>query len=505
MNKFIILLIVTFTGLFAGAQTAKEQIELGIAKFKNGDIIESYQLLAPLSKSKYFNADAEYCMGNFYRGGVGNPNPNIHWRLLAWNTELAMKWYKQSASDGNADAMADIGAMYKSSADGDKKKNEKEALKWFKKSVDKGSALGQVCMGDLYETGRLVPQDYAEAFKLYQLSANQGNSMGIYSLANAYQEGRGTAKALKEAARFYFSLLYKNSGYETYSTGRSIFLLNQLLQTAGNEDLLDPKKQIDLAVKDCIIQKYKEGFYLLTKNSSSSFMTDTAFNWLGVIYDGDHEIPANTNEAYKYFNKAAVMGYAVAQFNVGIYFANGKGIAKNETEAFKWFLKSARQEYAGAQRVIGQYYQDGTGIKKNEAEGAEWLRKSADHGDFVAQYFLGLAYRDGRGVEKDHAQSQLWIEHSAAQGYYLADDICDVCNARRTAAAAAQNNNAPVYSNTDDYKPYQKSLCSCCNGTGEKVIWASQSYVETDKYGHTHNASNYIHVKCSCCNGSGIR
>ncbi len=505
MKKTCFALFAVCMMIAASAQTDKENIETGVNKFKTGKRIEAYKILAPLTKSRYFNADAEYCMGDFYQEGIGNPNGG--WALLKYDTDLGMKWYKKSASDGNADAMAEIGLMYKGSADGDKKKNEKEALKWYKKSAEKGSGLGQDFLGQAYADGKIVQQDYTEAATLFKLSAAQNCGMGILSLAQAYEEGQGVTKDLKEAARLYFSLINRpDDNNNNYTRGSAIRLLNKLMQSSVAANLLDTRDEIAAGIAYCYLDFYKEGFYLLSKNSSSAYMNDTAFNWLGFIYDGNHGVPQNWDEAFKCFKKGAALGNSISQYNLANYLAVGKATVKNDDEAFKWYLKSAQQGFAGAQKTVGQKYQEGLGVKRDEVEGVKWLRKASDQGDFVAQYLLGLAYRNGKGVEKDNKESQLWIGYSAAQGYSLADDICDKCIAKRTALAAAENNNAtPVYSNNNEKVPYEKSLCNCCNGTGEKVIWSSQTYVETDKYGHTHNASNYIHVRCSCCNGSGRR
>ena len=43
----------------------------------------------------------------------------------------------------------------------------------------------------MYDTGRGVPQDYAEALRWYRLAAEQGNTSAQFRLGVAYGTGRG--------------------------------------------------------------------------------------------------------------------------------------------------------------------------------------------------------------------------------------------------------------------------------------------------------------------------
>jgi TPR repeat protein len=43
--------------------------------------------------------------------------------------------------------------------------------------------------------------------------------------------------------------------------------------------------------------------------------------------------------------KSAEEGYAPAQKDVGMSYANGDGVAEDDKKAFKWLIKSAKQGY----------------------------------------------------------------------------------------------------------------------------------------------------------------
>ena len=51
-----------------------------------------------------------------------------------------MKWYRQAAEQGQANAQANLGSAY--SAGRGVRQDDTEAVKWFKKAAENGSADG---------------------------------------------------------------------------------------------------------------------------------------------------------------------------------------------------------------------------------------------------------------------------------------------------------------------------------------------------------------------------
>ena len=45
----------------------------------------------------------------------------------------------------------------------------------------------------------------------------------------------------------------------------------------------------------------------------------------------------DSNEALKWFQKAAVQGYVYAQFNLGGMYGNGQGVQQNNVAAYVWW------------------------------------------------------------------------------------------------------------------------------------------------------------------------
>lgn len=62
----------------------------------------------------------------------------------------------------------------------------------------------------------------------------------------------------------------------------------------------------------------------------------------------------DSNEAVKWYLKAAEQGHADAQFYLGVAYDNGWGVRQDYSEAVKWYRKAAEQGLAQAQDVLRQ-------------------------------------------------------------------------------------------------------------------------------------------------------
>jgi TPR repeat protein len=134
-------------------------------------------------------------------------------------------------------------------------------------------------------------------------------------------------------------------------------------------------------------------------------------------------------EAVRLWRIAADQGHASAQTNLGIMYANGRGVPKNDTEAVRWYRMAADQGNANAQTILGTMYELGLGVPQNYAEAVRWYRMAADQDLEAAQSILGLMYKDGQGVPQDSVEAYKWLQLSAHQGqssnYDLIESLLD--------------------------------------------------------------------------------
>jgi TPR repeat protein len=143
----------------------------------------------------------------------------------------------------------------------------------------------------------------------------------------------------------------------------------------------------------------------------------SAQNDLGLMYAEGRGVEKNDREAFGYFRNAAEQGYCVAQYNLGVAYRHGRGIEKNDHKAVAWYRKAAEQGYAPAQSNLGVMYENGWGVEKNEREAFAWMVKAAEQAHAAAQRNLGAMYADGRGVEKNDRAAFAWMVKAAEQGH----------------------------------------------------------------------------------------
>jgi hypothetical protein len=106
----------------------------------------------------------------------------------------------------------------------------------------------------------------------------------------------------------------------------------------------------------------------------------------------------------------------MAQYGVGLAYAEGKDVPKDTAEAVRWYRKAADQGYRDAQCKLGVMYANGDGVPIDSAESLKWFRKAAYQEDKSAAYYLGDMYARGESVPKDEIEALAWFNISAGLG-----------------------------------------------------------------------------------------
>ena len=76
----------------------------------------------------------------------------------------------------------------------------------------------------------------------------------------------------------------------------------------------------------------------------------------------------------------AVRGDSLAQYNLGVMYANGDGVPEDDKEAAKWFRKAAEQGNDGAQFNLGLMYDYGDGVPEDRVAAYAWWSIAAVNG-----------------------------------------------------------------------------------------------------------------------------
>ena len=138
---------------------------------------------------------------------------------------------------------------------------------------------------------------------------------------------------------------------------------------------------------------------------------------LGVMYATGRGVPQDDAEAVRWYRLAAEQGDARAQSNLGAMYATGRGVPQDDAEAVRWHRLSAEQGEAIPQLNLGAMYATGRGVPQDDAEAVRWYRLAAEQGNAKAQSNLGVMYVTGRGVLQDYVTAHMWLNLAAATGH----------------------------------------------------------------------------------------
>jgi localization factor PodJL len=150
-------------------------------------------------------------------------------------------------------------------------------------------------------------------------------------------------------------------------------------------------------------------------------------------------VPANLEEAARWFERAANKGLAPAQFRYASMLEKGLGVKKDLVVAHKLYVAAAGKGHAKAMHNLAVLYAEGAEGKPDYVNAAQWFRKAAERGVADSQFNLGVLTVRGLGTEKNIAESYKWFALAAAQGDRDAgrkrDEVAGYLNAEILAAA----------------------------------------------------------------------
>lgn len=116
--------------------------------------------------------------------------------------------FLQLAKGGNKDAQFVVGHYFYFGL-GTQKTDINEAIKWYTQSAEQGQSQAQSFLGDFYYTGEGVEQDFAKAFELYQKSATSGNDVSMIQLGLMYEHGQHVSESPAKAREYFMQAINK--------------------------------------------------------------------------------------------------------------------------------------------------------------------------------------------------------------------------------------------------------------------------------------------------------
>jgi localization factor PodJL len=137
---------------------------------------------------------------------------------------------------------------------------------------------------------------------------------------------------------------------------------------------------------------------------------------IGVRYAEGRGVPANPELAVHWLDRAARQGLAPALYRLGSLYEKGQGVKKDLDKARQLYLVGADKGNAKAIHNLAVLYAEGIDGKPDYRTASQWFRKAADRGIADSQYNLGILYARGIGVDQNLAESYKWFALAAQQG-----------------------------------------------------------------------------------------
>jgi len=189
-----------------------------------------------------------------------------------------------------------------------------EALPMLIDVAEKGYLAAFSNIGGMYQFDL---GNFAEALKWYRRGVELNDESSRYHLAQMYLDGTGVPQNLAEAMRLYLPSAQKNTAVAIY--------------------------------------------------------------YIGQIYlRGDHTVPRDYAKAMQWYQRAAELGFARAQNDIGYMLEEGLGVKRDVAAAAKWYRLAAEQGWGKAQVNMGRLYEDGQGVQQDRKEAFYWYRLAAD-------------------------------------------------------------------------------------------------------------------------------
>ncbi|WP_342724884.1 hypothetical protein AAFG07_38970 [Bradyrhizobium sp. B097] len=160
---------------------------------------------------------------------------------------------------------------------------------------------------------------------------------------------------------------------------------------------------------------------------------------VGVRFAEGKGVPANVDEAAKWYGRAAQAGVVPAMFRLGTFYEKGLSVKRDFDVARRYYVQAAERGNAKAMHNLAVLDADGGGKGADYKSASQWFRKAADRGVADSQVNLGILYARGIGVEQNLAESFKWFSLAAAQGDadagHKRDDIAKRLDPQSLAAA----------------------------------------------------------------------
>src|SRR5512140_392142 len=281
---------------------ARAQLEMAMRAERDKDYAAAMRWYAKAAQQG--DLAAAMNLAQMYENGIGMPV----------DIREALSRYTELADQGHYEARYRVAVLQL------RANNLPEAVKRLRKAVEHEDARAMVDLGQLYEQGRGVPQDANRAAALYQQAAPQ-STWAKARLGAMYLGDLGIRRDYAKARQWL------------------------ALAAADNE----PSAHNNLALMDengwggAVDFRSARDHYLAALGE-----VPEARGNLEKLYERDLGTPAEPSQAADWYRRGAVAGIANAQWRLARLILQGRSVPADENEALRWFDAAASQGHPAA-------------------------------------------------------------------------------------------------------------------------------------------------------------
>jgi hypothetical protein len=137
---------------------------------------------------------------------------------------------------------------------------------------------------------------------------------------------------------------------------------------------------------------------------------------MGIRYAEGRGVMRNLEKAARWLERAANAGFVPAQFRLAGLYEKGEGLKKDLQAARRLYGAAAAKGNAKAMHNLAVLYAEGIDGTPDYTMAAYWFRKAAGYGVADSQYNLAILYARGIGVEANLGESYKWFALAALSG-----------------------------------------------------------------------------------------
>jgi len=183
------------------------------------------------------------------------------------------------------------------------------------------------------------------------------------------------------------------------------------VQSGGNQGGESPG-----LAKDVVVKAPTESKRTVWKRASTKGRA--VISAVAVLQLGNaHMYMGRHSEAARCYKKLGERGDAIAQRNMGLCYAKGRGVEQDYSKAFTWFSMAASQGDALAAVFLGNCYSRGQGIQRDDEAAAKWYTQASVQNEPEGVYRLGVCAERGHGVPQSWEAAKLNYLHAAQLGH----------------------------------------------------------------------------------------